>query len=354
MTLIRALCLCVLLTPLVRADQITLKNGDRLTGAIVKNDGKVLTMKSELAGVVTVPWEAVAGITAPGPLYVGLKDSQTVVGSVSMPAGDEQIVIVTRETGQVRTGRDAVESIRSQEEQTAYTQEIDRYRNPRLVDLWSGFLDTGFAMTAGNARTATFTLGGTANRVTSRDKIGVTYTSLFASSNASGKNITTANAKRGGLSYDLNLDRKWFAFGSVELESDQFQNLDLRFVPAGGLGAHLIRLENTMLDVQLGAAANREFFSTGLNRTSGELLLSQELTHKFSAASSLHEKLTVYPNVTDAGSYRINFDTSAVTVIRKWLSWQLTASNRLLSNPSPGRKRDDILFTTGLRLTFAR
>ena len=29
------------------ADQIVLKNGDRITGSIVKSDGKVLTLKSD-------------------------------------------------------------------------------------------------------------------------------------------------------------------------------------------------------------------------------------------------------------------------------------------------------------------
>jgi len=336
------------------ADQITLKNGDRLSGAILKNDGKVLTMKSELAGVVTVPWEAVTGLSSSGPLHIGLKDGQTVVGAVTMSTEDGRLAIATRETGSVSVTKESVQFIRSNEEQAAYDAEIDRYRNPRLIDLWAGFLDAGFATSQGNSKTASLTLGGSANRVTSRDKITVYYTSLYASSNASGRNITTANAKRGGLSYSLNLDTKWFAFGSVDLESDQFQNLDLRFVPAGGLGNHIIRTEKTILDLQGGAAANREFFSTGLNRTSAEILLGQELVRKFSATTSLQQKLVFYPNVTDGGNYRINFDMSAVTAVRKWLSWQLTASNRFLSNPVTGRKKNDILFTTGLRITFAK
>ena len=38
------------------ADQITFKNGDRVTGAIVKKDGATLTFKSALMGQITVPW----------------------------------------------------------------------------------------------------------------------------------------------------------------------------------------------------------------------------------------------------------------------------------------------------------
>jgi hypothetical protein len=35
-----------------RADQVTLKNGDRLTGMIVKSDAKTLLIKTEFAGGV--------------------------------------------------------------------------------------------------------------------------------------------------------------------------------------------------------------------------------------------------------------------------------------------------------------
>ncbi|PYV42937.1 MAG: hypothetical protein DMG06_12465 [Acidobacteria bacterium] len=50
----------------------------------------------------------------------------------------------------------------------------------------------------------------------------------------------------------------------------------------------------------------------------------------------------------------ISFDSSLVTNINRWLGWQLTLSDRYLSNPVPGTKKNDVLLTTGLRLTFAR
>ncbi|MBZ5678367.1 MAG: DUF481 domain-containing protein, partial [Acidobacteriia bacterium] len=154
--------------------------------------------------------------------------------------------------------------------------------------------------------------------------------------------------------YNLNVRKKMFVFGSVDLETDEFQSLDLRFVPAGGIGYHAIATEKTQLDLNLGAAANREFYSTGLNRTSAELLLGEDLVHKFTTTTSLHERLVFFPNMSDGGNYRVNFDTTLVTSIRRWLSWQFTVSDRFLSNPVPGRKKNDALFSTGLRLTFAK
>jgi putative salt-induced outer membrane protein len=342
----------VCISSLAFADQITLTNGDRITGSILRSDAKDLVIKTDTAGEVTFKWDSIAAISAPGPLHIGLKDGQIIVGAVETVAG--RFSVTTQNAGVVTAAKDAVQFIRNNEEEAKAQAEIDHFRNPRLVDLWTGTLDLGFAASRGNASTETFTLSANANRATTRDKIGVYYTSIFSGSNFGGTHETTANAKRGGVSYDLNLDAKAFVFGSADLESDQFQSLDLRFVPAGGGGYHAIRTKPTQLDLRLGVDANQEFFSTGLNRTSAEILLGEDLSHKFARATSIEQKFAYFSNLSDTGARRINFDVTAVTAIRKWFSWQVTISDRYLSNPVPGRKTNDILFSTGLRLNFAK
>jgi putative salt-induced outer membrane protein YdiY len=215
-------------------------------------------------------------------------------------------------------------------------------------------LDLGFAATKGNADTQTFTLSSRADRATNRDKISVYYTSIFSSNDTTGTKITTANSKRGGVTYDVNLNKRWFAWGAVDLESDEFQALDLRFVPAGGMGHHTIATDRTKLDVRLGVAGNREFFASGLHRNSAEILLGQDFVHNFSKTTSLQERLRFFPNMSDGGAYRINFDTTFATALAKWFSLQFTVSDRYLSNPVPGRKSNDVLYSTGVRLTFAK
>ena len=63
----------LLLLPLafaLHADQVVLKNGDTITGSIVKKDGDKLTIKSEFLGEVSMPWTAVQQWkrTARGPI----------------------------------------------------------------------------------------------------------------------------------------------------------------------------------------------------------------------------------------------------------------------------------------------
>jgi hypothetical protein len=104
------------LTPAM-ADQVTLKNGDRLTGSVVKSDTKELVFKSDLAGQVKIPWDAVTAMTT-GSLYVGLKGGQVVAGELVL-SGDTAEMRTTQ-TGTLKATRRSVEFIRSKEEQLLY------------------------------------------------------------------------------------------------------------------------------------------------------------------------------------------------------------------------------------------
>ncbi|MGH9675092.1 MAG: DUF481 domain-containing protein, partial [Bryobacteraceae bacterium] len=235
-----------------------------------------------------------------------------------------------------------------------YELEMERFRNPRVVDLWTGVVDLGYTSAKGNTETVTLSSTANATRSTSRDKIAVFFTSIYSRNDTSGVSLLTANTIRGGVNYSLNVSPKAFVFGSVDLEFDEFQGLDLRFVPAAGVGWHAVKNDRTTFDVFTGASMNREFFVTGLSRTSGEVLLGNELVHKINSTLSFRERLVVYPNFTDTGSFRINFDTSLAAALRQWLALQVSLSDRFLSNPLPGRKKNDVIITTGVRLTFAR
>jgi hypothetical protein len=49
----------------------------------------------------------------------------------------------------------------------------------------------------------------------------------------------------------------------------------------------------------------------------------------------------------------MNFDIGANTRLFRWLTWNLAVSDRFLSNPVPGRQKNDLLYTTGVGISFA-
>jgi hypothetical protein len=56
--------------------------------------------------------------------------------------------------------------------------------------------------------------------------------------------------------------------------------------------------------------------------------------------------------MSDAGQFRLNFDTTASMPIYKFLEWNFGVNDRYQTDPLPGRKGNDILFTTGVRFSF--
>ena len=51
------------------ANTVVLKNGDRLSGIIVKADGKSLVIKTEFGGEVTLRWPAVVQMESTQPSF---------------------------------------------------------------------------------------------------------------------------------------------------------------------------------------------------------------------------------------------------------------------------------------------
>jgi len=125
------LCVILLASSIVFADQVVLKNGDRLTGTIVKSDGKNLVLKSEFAGEVTIQWDAVQGLTSAGDLHLDLKNGQKIVGQVSTIDG--RLVVATKAQGNVSAPVDSVAIIRNTNEQLAY----DKSLHPGLREGWA-------------------------------------------------------------------------------------------------------------------------------------------------------------------------------------------------------------------------
>jgi putative salt-induced outer membrane protein YdiY len=322
---------------LLFGDEVLLKNKDRISGRILKFDDKELTIQTQFAGDIRIKREGIQSIST------------------------DEVVQVSTKTGEKRTAKvtptenpSDLKVFRTPAEQEAYENAQRRSRRPRFDELWAGSFDLGYAQARGNADTNTISSALRASRATQRGTLKGNFTSLYSSNRTSGKSLLTANAIRGGIKYDGNFTPKWYTFASQDFEFDQFQGLDLRLVPSGGLGLHGVNKKDSKWDIFAGASVNRESFNTGLQRVSAELLAGNELNHRLSPIFTLQEKLVFYNNITQSGNFRLNADVSLGAALLKWMSWQFTTSNRYLSNPLPGRQTNDILVTTGVRLSFSR
>ena len=326
-------CACALM-----ADQVTLKNGDRITGEVVKKDAKILVFKMPDIGTLPIPWEKVQSLKTDKPVNVVYADERTEKAAIAEDTSLADVI-----------------ALRNEAEQVTY----ERLLSPGWTQLWAGTAALGYAGTTGNAETKTLTVGVNAARVTRTDKTILRFNAIKASALVNALDGATAQAVRAGIGYNRTIFDGVFVNLFNDYEYDRFQALDLRIVAGGGLGYKIWTSERGRLDVVGGAAWNRETFAAspireGFTRTSAELYFGNDLSFKLNSVTSMYQNLRVFPNMSETGEYRLNMDIGANTKLTRWLTWDLTLSSRRLSNPLPGRRPNDFLYSTGIGVAFTR
>jgi putative salt-induced outer membrane protein YdiY len=348
------------------ADQVTLKNGDRITGTVVKSDGKTLTLHTDAGGDLTLKMDAIQEIKTDQDLHVTTKSGQTIVGPVT--TSDGKLDVATKSGGTVQAPIPDVTLIRNDAEQAAYEKTL----HPKLTQGWTGGANVGFSIARGNSQTENLALAFNAARPTLPDKIVLYATSINTTNSLAPPGFTTvASLATGGLRYERNLTPRVFAFGAADYMANALQFLDLRQVYSGGFGYHVIENDQTKLDLFGGVNYTHETYSNGtvlvpatptspaiyssygVTNRFVALTLGESLDQKLGKTTELVQNLTFYPNLQDTGEYRIVFNLGTVTKINKWFGWTNQFGDIYVSNPPAGAKKNDVIFTTGLNIAFA-
>jgi putative salt-induced outer membrane protein len=348
----------LVVSPSLFADQVTLKNGDRLTGTIMKSDGKTLVLHTGAAGDVTIKFSEIDGIKSDQIMHVSLKSGKTAVGPVTTTDG--KIEIATKTAGTVEAPKEDVKLMRSEE---AY----EKYVHPGLMNGWDGGIDVGFSIARGNAQTENLALAFNAAHPTMHDKITL-YASTINTKNDLATPSDVASLQQGGIRYDRNLNPRLFVFVGADFMANALQFLDLRQVYTGGFGFHVINSETTILNLLGGINYTHETYSNGplivgsippvfasYGKTNkfAALTLGEELTHKIGKGTVVTQNTYFYPNLQDTSQYRWTFNVGTVTKISKWLGWQNQFGDIYVTNPPLSARKNDVLFTTGLNIAFS-
>ncbi|MGZ4787152.1 MAG: DUF481 domain-containing protein [Terriglobales bacterium] len=347
MKLATALTIAVLTVTFAAADEVTLKNGNHLTGSIVKLDDNKLVLKTDFADEIKIKWDAVSTISAEQPITIQSGDRQMAVTSLKRNDGSVELNSGTAQSQTVPA--DQIKGLRSKSEQKAYEKSL----RPGLLEGWAGGANLGLALARGNSQSLSLSTGMNLDRATLNDKLSLYSTTVYTKDDL--LNSITANAIQGGIRYDHNLNKAIFAFVSGDFEYNDLQKLDLRSILAGGLGWHAVNSSRTTLDILGGPSWTHEKYGTGLVNNMFAPSIGEDLTAKLSANTVFKERLFFFPYVTgsQAGDYRVAFDSGLSAKISRWLAWQTSLSDHYVSNPLPGTKGNDLLLTTGLGLTLS-
>lgn len=228
--------LTVLFVNAVNADELLMKNGDRLQGSVVSMALGKLVFKTPYAGTITIDWDKVARLTTEEPLDAYLRDEKTLMGRMTITKDGTLIL-------QPADGSPPVPIAMAQ------IKTLDRPKPPAGWK-FGGNVTAGASKETGNTNTEKYSLIGnlTISKLPDVVKLYAEFHKEWS------KNKLSKDNALGSATYERFLTKKWFAFGNATAQMDKFKNLDLLGSVAAGPGYQFWRSRDLNLSAKIGPA----------------------------------------------------------------------------------------------------
>ncbi|MFH1719432.1 MAG: DUF481 domain-containing protein [Planctomycetota bacterium] len=330
----------VLLTGLSYGDELVLKNGDRLTGKIVRLvDGK-LVFKSDVAGEVTVELSNIQTFSSDEPITVNLKDktgfNQKVLGA-----------------GAGRFGVEGSDLLEAQEFVVADIVSINPPIKP--IPKWTGDISAGITSTHGNTKTEMISANANFSKRTEKDRtmLGADYAKGEQEDPDTGQTVTIEDWWRARGKYDYFFGEKKYGYLDGRYEKDAVAELDRRVIVGAGGGYQWIESENMNFSTELGLASLYEKFD---NQTESNSEMSFQVGYNFDKKLRKNIKfthdLTFYPSIDKFSDY---FLTSTAGV-RADFTEKIFMTFKTIFNydetPAVGAHKTDVKYFLGIGYRF--
>lgn len=223
------------------ADEVVLKNGDRITGKLVRMEGSKLEFETAYAGKITIDWSQVASLLADEPIKVILSDDTTMLG---------KILSTEEDTMRLKT-----EKI---EEPTAFSYAEIKAINPPEKPLVrvTARANAGITSERGNTETDSYRFQGEFIARTEKSR----YTIGGELSKEKEEDRTTVENWLANANYNYFMTQKWFLYADTLFEHDEFADLDLRSTFGAGVGYQFYESEMLNLSVAAGPSYVNEDF----------------------------------------------------------------------------------------------
>ncbi len=323
-----------------RADELVLKNGDRLTGKIVHLvEGKML-FKSDVAGDVTVELSNIQTFSSTDPIAVNLKDN----------TGFKQKVL-SAEAG--RFAVQGTEDLKTQ--QFAVTDIVSINPPPKPTPKWTGDVSVGITSTHGNTKTDMISANANATKRTENDRTTVSadYAKGEQRDPSTGETVTIEDWWRAKGKYDYFFSKKGYGYLDVRYEKDAVAQLDRRMIVGVGGGYQWIESDDMNFSTEFGLASLYEKFR---NQTDSNSELSFQVGYLFDKKLRKNIKfthdLTYYPAIQKFSDYYLTTTAGIRADFTEKIFLTLKAILNYDATPAVGRGSTDTKYFLGLGYRF--
>ena len=307
-----------------RTDVVTLANGDRITGEIVRLERGRLEFKTDDAGTLYLEWDKLSSLVTTRVVEVLATDGRRFLGSLG-PATARSITVVTSEGVSLQMS-----------EVTLIT--------PIGTSFWrklDGSVDAGFSYTQSS---------GVAQLNVNSDTVFrqlASRTRLTASLTQTKKDDDSGRDDRGfaELSYLRYPWQRWFILTAGRFETNESVGLTLRSQVGAATGPRLVNSNRAQLVLGAGLALNREQGVDVEPTQNVEALFTLESAFYTydRPKTNFDVSFQYYPSLSDTGRQRVQLDADAKRELWKDLFVSLNFYNTYDNRPpNPTANTNDV------------
>lgn len=307
---------------------IVLKNGDRITGQVVKMEDKNLEVDPDYSSDnVTIDWEDVQSITTERPMLITLYGDvlSDIPENVGQRIRDRIIMHTLEEGGPIR---------------------LKDVRSINLAEKdYRGDISVGGNQTSGNTKTQALNVSGSFSYRKEENRI-----SLDAKYNrAEADGEATANNGSVGVKQDYFLANRLYSAAFNFTETDQFQDLRTRNTTGLGLGYDLIDRRQHLLSVAVGPAAVYQDFTPRASTLtpSAAWIVRYEIRFRNDNVILWHKQMG-FQDLGHGSAFRVNADQGIkIKIAGRWRA-NLEYDIRFNSQPVTGAETIDTSIIFGV------
>lgn len=228
------------------ADEVLLKNGDKISGIIINKSGSTLEMKTPYADKVVIKWDAIDTLNSDRPINVTLKDKQELTG---LAGSGQNNTLTVKSSGVYDTQPIPLTDV----------VEINK-------KFFSGSANFGGGLAGGNTERQNYhadagvLVRGRDDKVT----LGGQYNYGDNTNNPNtpqAQNVLAARNWQVYGNYNHYFTPKWYAYANGLFTNDRLQDVRLRSVFGIGAGYQFFESEDLNLSVEAGPAyRNLDFY----------------------------------------------------------------------------------------------
>ncbi len=321
-------------------DTVFTSDGSKLVGKIEQMAGGKLKIASALFGHVEIDSSQIVAFEFDEPLTVEFESGDRLVGT--MAAGDEQRTSTMRTAlGALDVSAGQIKSMwppGSESPELAAVKAEAAETKRAYAPEWKSTFEAGGSRKEGNTDTLD-----ARGRFDLRRKTAVDMLHFYLAAEYSEQNDSrTTNEYRGGMNYEYTIDDHWSWYARMELEFDEFEDLDLRATAASGGTYYWLKKPHHELKNRFGAGYRHEAYQG--DRTNDSAVIDLGLDYRLDVVpwARFTHSTTYSPDFEEFNDYRLDLDTALLIPFKDdRFKLKVGMRNEYNSSPQPGFDRLD-------------